>query len=214
MASEFGESPTGMVTSAGAAQEPVPEIASCLALDRDIWVFAYGSLMWDPGFAHSETAPALLKGYHRRFCLYSHQYRGTPERPGLVLGLDRGGACKGIAYRIAAQAAEPVLCYLWEREMRGRTYRPKEVPVRLPRGMVKALAFIVDRRHPQYAGELSIEETARLILQGIGHRGHCRQYLENTVRHLERLGVFDGPLHKLEQRIKELAAETGHGARI
>ena len=77
-----------------------PEIARCIARGCDVWVFAYGSLMWDPGFAHVEAQPALLRGYHRRFCVYSHRYRGTPERPGLVLGLDRGGACKGIAYRV------------------------------------------------------------------------------------------------------------------
>jgi len=196
-----------MLMSETGAQEPVPEIEACLSPDRDIWIFAYGSLMWEPGFDHVEAAPALLWGYHRRFCLYSHQYRGTPERPGLVLGLDRGGACKGVAYRVPPQAAEPALRYLWQREMPGRTYRLKEVWVRLWRDKVKALAFIVDRRHPQYAGELSLEETARLILQGIGRRGHCRQYLENTVRRLERLGVVDGPLHKLEQRVKELAAK-------
>jgi cation transport protein ChaC len=207
MASEAGQAPAVMAPSETHAAEAVPEIAACLASARDIWVFAYGSLMWEPGFAHAEAMPALLKGYHRRFCLYSHQYRGTPERPGLVLGLDRGGACKGVAYRIPPQDAEAALRYLWEREMPGRTYRLKEVWVRLPRDRVRAFAFIVDRLHPQYTGELSLEETARFILQGVGRRGHCRQYLENTVRRLERLGVVDGPLHRLEQRVKELAAQ-------
>ena len=178
-----------------------------MAAHEELWIFGYGSLMWDPGFAYLEREAALLRGYHRAFCIYSRRYRGTPERPGLVLGLDRGGACKGVVYRVAAADAEPVLRYLWQREMPGRTYRLKEVPVQHPRGVVKALAFIVDRRHPQYTGELAIEETARLILQGIGRRGHCRHYLENTVRRLERLGVVDGPLHKLEQRVKELAAQ-------
>lgn len=207
MASESGPAQTDLSISDLAGQQPLAaEIACCLAPGRDMWIFAYGSLMWEPGFAYVEVAPALLKGYHRRFCLYSHQYRGTPERPGLVLGLDRGGACKGVAYRVAPQDAEPALRYLWAREMPGRTYRLKDVWVRVKNVRVKALAFIVDRLHPQYTGELSLEETARIILQGVGHRGQCRQYLENTVRRLERLGVVDGPLHRLEELVKELAS--------
>lgn len=187
----------------------VPEIAACLALECDMWIFGYGSLMWDPGFAYCEARPGLLRGYHRRFCVYSHRYRGTPERPGLVLGLDRGGACRGIAFRVPAVDVEAALHYLWEREMSARTYRLAALAVGTPGGAVRAHAFVVDRAHPSYAGRLSLDETARLILQGVGGRGPCRQYLENTVRQLEELGVIDGPLHRLEARVKELAGREG-----
>jgi len=184
-----------------------PEIAHCIARRRDVWIFGYGSLMWDPGFAYVEVRPALLRGYHRSFCVYSHRYRGTPERPGLVLGLDRGGACKGVAYRVPAADVAPALHYLWEREMTNRTYHLRAVPVRTPGGPVAARAFVVDRMHRNYAGRLSLEVTARLILQGIGARGPCRQYLENTVSELRKLGLVDGPLHRLEEKVKALATE-------
>ncbi len=189
-----------------------PEIAHYLARASDLWVFAYGSLMWDPGFAYCAAEPALLRGYHRSFCVYSHRYRGTPERPGLVLGLDRGGSCKGVAYRVPAVDVEPALSYLWQREMENRTYRLKELPVRLKTGGAKALAFVVDRDHPSYSGRLGLAETARLIHQGVGGRGPCRQYLENTVRELERLGMIDGPLHRLERQVKALAASEPKAA--
>ncbi|MBV9521768.1 MAG: gamma-glutamylcyclotransferase [Alphaproteobacteria bacterium] len=193
------------------AEDPLaaPAVRACLARRCDIWVFGYGSLMWNPGFRHCAAEPALLHGWHRSFCVYSRRYRGTPERPGLVLGLDRGGSCKGIAFRIAVGDLEEALGHLWEREMVGGVYDMRELPVRLPDGRsVPAHAFTVRRGHEGYAGRLSIDETARHILQGIGGRGHCREYLENTVRHLERLGLMDGPLHRLEERVKALAAQA------
>jgi cation transport protein ChaC len=183
-----------------------PEIAECVAQRRDLWIFAYGSLMWDPGFAYAEAQPALLRGYHRSFCVYSPRHRGTPERPGIVLGLDCGGACKGIAYRVPAADVAAALHYLWDREMARGTYRLKEVPVDIPAGKVKARAFAVDRKQVGYAGRLSPEATARLILQGIGGRGSCREYLENTVCELRKLGIVDGPLHRLEQIVEAMAA--------
>jgi len=186
---------------------PLPqEIAALLTQRQPIWVFAYGSLMWNPGIAHDAAEPALLHGWHRSFCVYSHRYRGTPERPGLVLGLDRGGACRGMALRIPAAAAGAAMSYLWEREMVGGVYDFRPVRVRSASGIVDTHAFTVRRHHPGYAGRLSTEETARLILQGIGGRGHCREYLANTVRQLECLGLIDGPLHKLEERVNALAA--------
>jgi glutathione-specific gamma-glutamylcyclotransferase len=183
-----------------------PEIAECLASGRDLWIFGYGSLMWNPGFPHAEAQPALLHGFHRAFCVYSSRYRGTPERPGLVLGLDRGGTCKGVAFRVPTADLASALQYLWEREMTNRTYHLQAVSVRIPAGVVRARAFVVDRRHQNYAGRLSLDETARLIIQGIGARGPCRQYLENTVAELCRLGQLDGPIHRLEMKVRELAA--------
>jgi cation transport protein ChaC len=190
------------------APHPAPEVADCVARGGDVWIFGYGSLMWDPGFAFVEVRAALLRGYHRSFCVYSHRHRGTAERPGLVLGLDRGGACKGIAYRVPAVDVAPALHYLWEREMSNRTYHLKEVPLATAAGTVMARAFAVDRTHQNYAGRLPLEETARLILQGIGARGPCRQYLENTVRELKKLGLVDGPLHRLEAVVQDLAARV------
>ena len=188
------------------AHHQSPDFVQCLASRKDVWIFGYGSLMWNPGFAYVDAQPALLRGYHRAFCVYSHRYRGTPERPGLVLGLDRGGACRGIAFRVPAADLEAALHYLWEREMSNRTYALKEVPVAMAGDTVKVRAFVVDRAHKNYAGRLDVEETARLILQGIGARGPCRQYLENTVCELRKLGMVGGPMHRLEEKVRELAA--------
>lgn len=175
----------------------------------DIWIFGYGSLMWDPGFDYVERQPALLRGYHRAFCIVSHLYRGTPERPGLVLGLDRGGSCRGMAYRVAAEHAESVRAYLHEREMQHYVYVQKDVPVRLSQRTVLAQTHVADRRHERYCGKLGVEETARYIAQGEGNRGRNRDYLENTVRHLDELGIGDGPMHRLRDRVREL---IGSGA--
>ena len=163
-----------------------------------IWIFGYGSLMWDPGFPYLAREPALLRGYHRALCVYSHQYRGTPERPGLVLGLDCGGSCRGIAYRITEGDATSVFAYLNEREMATYVYEERLVPVELAGGRhLRAHAYVADHRHPQYTGKLPIERVAELICQGHGARGACADYLANTVRHLDELGIKDGPLHAL-----------------
>jgi cation transport protein ChaC len=179
---------------------------------REAWIFAYGSLMWDPGFPHAEVHPAVLRGYHRRFCLFSHRYRGTPERPGLVLGLDRGGTCRGLAYKVVPPDVPAALDYLWDREMTGGAYEARTVPVLLGDAGAgtpgRVLAFVVRRQHEHYCGRLDLEETARLILQGVGGRGRCRDYLDNTVRQLERLGMMDRPLRRLEHAVKALAAKA------
>ncbi|HXQ53659.1 MAG TPA: gamma-glutamylcyclotransferase [Stellaceae bacterium] len=182
-----------------------PELWAKLAWESDLWIFAYGSLMWDPGFPYCEAETALLYGHHRSFCVYSRGHRGTEERPGLVLGLDRGGACKGIAYRVPAIDVPDALAYLWDREMQSRVYHLKEVELHLPVREARALAFVVDRDHRDYAGNLTLDETARLIHQGSGRRGSARQYLENTLAELERLGAVDGPLRQLERAVKALA---------
>jgi cation transport protein ChaC len=183
--------------------------------DGEDWIFGYGSLMWNPGFDAVETRPALLRGYHRRFCIYSHRYRGTPEHPGLVLGLDRGGACRGIAFRLPRRGRRQVLQYLWDREMTTYVYEPRVVGLDLVDGKrprrIHAHAFVVNRDHRQYAGRLSVGRTARLILQGVGGRGRCFDYLANTVRHLEELGIAEGPLHQLLRRVEKLAAKAGCG---
>lgn len=165
----------------------------------DLYVFAYGSLMWDPGFTFEDRKPGLLRGYHRAFCIHSHYYRGTPENPGLVLGLDRGGACRGLVYRVAVEREQEVRAYLWEREIgNDGVYKEKMLPVLLDDGTtVQALTYVADRAHPQYAGRLTPEQAAVLIRKGVGQRGRCLDYFASTVRHLEELGFRETPLHHL-----------------
>lgn len=173
-----------------------------VVIDSDIWIFAYGSLMWNPGFERAESHTVLLHGWHRSFCVYSHRYRGTPERPGLVLGLDRGGSCRGIAYRVARACARDTLAYLWDREMVLGVYRPRILHTRGPEGRLACHAFTVDRAHAQYAGGLPVEEMIRLIRQGVGMGGANREYLANTVRHLDVLGITGGPLRRLHALVE------------
>jgi len=169
----------------------------------EFWIFGYGSLMWHPGFDHLERVPALLRGYHRAFCIISRHYRGTAERPGLVLGLDRGGACRGIAYRAPADRRDEVMAYLHDREMIHYVYVHKQLPVALGDGRrVLADTYVADPDNDQYAGKLPVEELVRLTLQGLGSRGACAEYLENTVFHLDELGIRDGPLHDLLDRVR------------
>ena len=166
---------------------------------QDLWVFGYGSLMWRPGFEHEERRPARLHGYHRSFCVYSHVHRGTPERPGLVFGLDAGGSCRGVAFRVDASRAEDTRRYLQAREQVTLVYRDIVKPVELiDEGVqVNALCFVVDRKHAQYAGKLSFEEQTRLIAGAMGDSGPNPEYLESTVRHLDEIGVRDESLTRL-----------------
>lgn len=184
-----------------------PQIRAALAERGDLWIFGYGSLMWDPGFNHAESHPAVVHGYHRRFCIYSYNFRGTRAQPGLVLGLDRGGACKGLVYRVPRRSADATLAYLWERELDGGAYRFRKLRARLARRTVEAYSCVVDRTHPHYAAELALDDTARLICQGAGKRGLCLEYLEKTVRHIEALGLTDGHLHQLLEVAQRHAAE-------
>lgn len=163
--------------------------------DVDLWVFAYGSLMWRPGFEAVERSRATVDGYHRALCIESHRHRGTPERPGLVLGLDEGGSCCGVAFRVEAAVVGGVLSYLRERELVTHVYLETMLPVTLHDGRtVEAVAYVVDRAHPQYVGLLSPEETLRRISGSVGLAGPNPDYVVNTVLELERLGVADPTL--------------------
>ena len=167
---------------------------------HDLWVFAYGSLMWRPGFPHEEARHARLTGYRRCFCIYSVHHRGTPARPGMVLGLDRGGACEGIAYRVAAANAAETVRYLRAREQVNGVYREAHLPIELidgPRREVPALAYIVERAHPSYAGRLPLARQARLIRGGQGVSGNNLDYLISTLRHLDELGIRERELERL-----------------
>lgn len=182
--------------------DPMPAaIAALRAGAEPVWMFAYGSLMWNPDFAFAEARPAFLHGFHRSFCLYSRDYRGTPERPGLVLGLDRGGSCRGIAYRLPPDRLAESFDRIWAREMTGRVYEMRRVALRTPHGAVAAHACVVRRASPDYAGRLSVDEMARLLAAAVGGRGSGRDYLANTVRHVEELGIRDGLLHRIEAHV-------------
>lgn len=175
----------------------------------DFWIFAYGSLMWDPGFAHLEARPARLIGWHRAFCLYSERYRGTPERPGLVLGLDRGGSCLGRAYKVAAADGPAVAAYLDHRELLGGAYDPRWVEIRFEDGRrVRAYAYVIDRTCPQYAGRLEPGRVAEVIARAAGERGSNVDYLVNTVRHLDELGIVESALHDVLERVQRLIAQS------
>jgi cation transport protein ChaC len=161
----------------------------------DLWIFAYGSLMWNPGFPFRQWAPALVYGYHRALCIASDRWRGTPRRPGLVLGLERGGACRGIAFKVSRRDVGNVLDELWAREIRRHAYRPCLVRTRLPEHEVHALTFIADSAQAGYAGPLSVAETAVRVANCRGLRGPNLEYLMRTVGHLAELGVRDHFLH-------------------
>ncbi|WP_375594156.1 gamma-glutamylcyclotransferase [Algihabitans albus] len=183
-------------------EEPVQRERLVPPADEDFWVFGYGSLMWNPGFPHLEVRQALLYGYHRRFCVYSHRYRGTPERPGLVLGLDRGGCCHGMVFRVPAAETAAVMDYLWDREMTTGVYIPRWLDCRTPEGTAKAAGFVVDQAHPQYTGKLPMAQIADLIVQGYGQKGPCSDYLQNTIDHLHALGIHDRRLARLLREVR------------
>lgn len=191
----------------------------------ELWVFGYASLMWSPDFPLASSSPALLRGYHRALCIYSHRHRGTPDKPGLVMGLRRGGSCWGMAFHVRALDARAALTALWKREMLGGVYVPRFVPLTLrsaseaglddagrrlpphPAGRrVRALAFVADAAHRQYACELSVEQTARLVAQGLGERGRNIEYLAQTLEHMQVLGVRDLHLQRTLERALALVA--------
>jgi glutathione-specific gamma-glutamylcyclotransferase len=170
----------------------------------DFWVFGYGSLMWLPGFAHVETRRARLHGYRRALCVRSFVHRGTPDRPGLVLGLDRGGSCIGLAFRVPQDLGAEVLAYLRERELVTNVYLERRLPVRLEDGpVVEALTYVVDRSHAQYSGRLDVADAARSVCGAVGQSGPNEDYVVNTVEHMKALGIRD---HWLESVALSLPA--------
>jgi cation transport protein ChaC len=178
---------------------------------EDLWVFAYGSLMWRPGFDFLERRTARLVGAHRSLCVYSFVHRGTPEKPGLVLGLDRGGNCRGIAYRVPAGKRKATIKYLRGREQVTMVYREVFRPVWLdddPQSAVRALCYVIDRGHEQYAGRLTLEQRMHLVRQGHGRSGNNRDYVLATVKEIEAQGYRDRELHLLAERLKGMHEAT------
>jgi len=165
---------------------------------RDFWIFGYGSLMWRPGFDTIDLTPATMHGVHRALCIYSWVHRGTQERPGLVLGLDAGGSCRGMAFKVAGSNRVDVIDYLRARELVTNVYLEVERPVRLDNGeQVVALTYVVDPTHEQYAGRLPFDRLVAQVHGAVGQSGKNEEYILNTVTHLRELGIHDAGLEKL-----------------
>jgi glutathione-specific gamma-glutamylcyclotransferase len=170
------------------------------------WIFGYGSLMWRPGFEFMSQAHARIRGYHRSLCVYSLHHRGTEENPGLVLGLDRGGSCVGVAFQVEPSKWEATLAYLRAREQVSMVYVEKTRVVEIlgSQRKIEALTYVVDRTHAQYAGKLSHQSLLKHVLQGEGGMGRCRDYVMNTLEHLRQMNIHDGTLEALGAELKLL----------
>lgn len=171
---------------------------------EQFWIFGYGSLMWRPGFAFLRSAPARVHGYHRSLCVYSYVHRGTPERPGLVLGLDHGGSCHGMGFEVAHSAWEETIAYLRAREQVTSVYleRQKNITLLDSGRTVQAVTYVVDRRHRQYAGKLGDDALEQHVRSGLGVSGHCLDYVMNTVSHLREMQIHDPALERLASRLQ------------
>ncbi|MDF1585076.1 gamma-glutamylcyclotransferase [Marinimicrococcus flavescens] len=164
---------------------------------EDVWVFGYGSLIWNPCIEFAEKRIARVVGYHRRFCLWTHSGRGTRDNPGLMLGLEAGGSCRGVAFRVPHEAIESELDIVWRREMVMASYRPVWVRLATTGGRLRAIAFVINRSHERYAGKLGDERIVEALASACGPLGSCADYLFNTVAHLDELGIHDPGMHRL-----------------
>jgi cation transport protein ChaC len=168
----------------------------------DVWIFGYGSLIWNPAFEHAETRLGTVGGWHRRFCLWTNLSRGCSRQPGLTLGLDRGGACRGLLFRIPRDAAATELAVLWRREMVGGAYVPRWVKAVTRQGRVDAISFTINHAHPRYAGRLDESEMVRVIACASGTLGPCSEYLFKTEASLRALGIRDRRLEFLRRQVE------------
>jgi glutathione-specific gamma-glutamylcyclotransferase len=166
-------------------------------IDQDVWIFGYGSLIWNPAIHFERKDIMTIYGFHRKFCLKTYLGRGNKEAPGLVLALDHGGSCRGIAFKIPAKIAAHELEIIWRREMLSGSYIPKWLNGKIKGISVKALGFVINKQEDRYIGDLTDVETATLISNASGFLGTCAEYLINTSEHLEDLGIPDNKLSKL-----------------
>ena len=187
--------------------QQIEEILAAAPQPDRIWVLGYGSLMWNPAFHFAERRTARIYGYHRQFCLWARSGRGSPERPGLMLGIEPGGSCCGVAYRIAPELVRSELDVLWRREMNSGAYRAVWVAARTLDGPVHAITFAVNRDHERYIADLDLVSTARYLASGAGPLGLCCDYLFETVAHLRGIGVRDRHLEMLEAQVRLCAAD-------
>lgn len=200
MAQRNGYPPNWRLTDEAREATRSALLAGC---STDLWVFAYGSLMWDPAIHIVEIRTATLHGFHRSFCLKSRIGRGSAENPALMAALDRGGICSGLAYRIPHEHVDRETEILWMREMVAGSYVPILVPIETPQGRVEALTFEINRQSDRYV-QLDLDETARLIATGRGFRGTSREYLDNVAERLELLGLADPAIDDLCCRVRQV----------
>jgi len=177
--------------------DSVKQILKGINMDKGIWVFGYGSLMWNPDFKLTEKRTGILKGYHRSLCLKSYVYRGTPDYYGLVFGLDKGDSCQGMAYRIAEKNIQSEMQKIWKREMFAGTYIPTWVNVTSKQGAISAVTFVINHEHEHYIPNLELEEIVERVVRAEGTCGSCRDYVQNTVKSLHLLGLRDPALEQL-----------------
>lgn len=164
---------------------------------EDVYLFGYGSLMWNPAFHYSDARPATIRGWHRRFCLSSTVGRGTPQQPGLMLGLDRGGSCRGVLFRVAADGARDELRLVWRREMATGVYRARWVDAQFDGGRARAITFVVNHAHPRYLRGLTMPEMVRFVRTGRGHLGSCEAYVDALLAQLAAMSVRDAGMERL-----------------
>ncbi|HXZ50359.1 MAG TPA: gamma-glutamylcyclotransferase [Burkholderiales bacterium] len=181
-------------------------VAQAPRRDR-VWVFGYGSLMWNPAFHFAERRAARVHGYHRQFCLWARAGRGSPARPGLMLALETGGSCHGVAYRLHRDKVRSELDVVWRREMLTMAYRPVWVSARTAAGIERAIAFAANRSHERYVRGLEPGAVVGYLASGAGPLGRCRDYLLDTVRHLRDLGIRDRRLEALAQAVEAREAD-------
>ena len=182
-----------------------------VASSDPVWVFGYGSLMWNPAFHFTEQRCGLVHGLHRRYCMWIMAGRGTPAVPGLMLALDRGGSCRGMAFRIAPEKVKEELDILWSREMGGGSYHWRWVNVRTPDGTVRALTFVINRDHVRYARKIPRNVLVAHLATAQGWLGSCADYLANTVAHMHEIGIDDGPMHDMLDRVRAHRGGAPHG---
>ena len=172
----------------------------------DFWVFGYGSLIYNPIIEHSHRAIASIYGYHRRLCLWTKIGRGSPNCPGLVLSLDRGGSCKGVAFRLNPQNAIAELDLLWRREMMTMAYRPRLISLHTDIGLKRGLAFVANPTRPAYAQPMPFEATVEVVAHAAGFNGPCREYLYDTIKGMQACGIRDRQLEKLAAAVQQRLA--------
>lgn len=174
---------------------------------EDVWVYGYGSLIWNPAFHFIERRVAKLHGFHRRFVFWSTSGRGSPDRPGMMLALEPGGCCSGVAYRIAPDAVDTELKSIFMRELMTGSYKPRWVRLETDRGPARALTFTANRNHISYAGRVPLDQVAAHMAHAEGGLGTCREYLFNTTEHLRELGIIDTGLEALTKMVRALRGE-------
>ena len=208
MAESSGMAPAQIPFRLWTAEEREASLRAALAdwhPGQDVWIFAYGSLIWRPDFAYAERRLATLHGHHRALCLWSRVNRGTPECPGLVFGLDRGGSCRGVVYRLPGETVPGTFPALWEREMSTGAYLPRWLPCETDQGRVRALVFFMNRSNPGYVGTLPEDEVLAIVRRASGRYGRCTDYVTATAAALRAAGIHDARLERIARRLEEQA---------